>query len=599
LCSEENKYLHENDRLEVGTMATTHLMNTIKEAARRPGPTLLLHIYQVYQKLAKQWPGKEKDLLAPMRELYARSRQLTDWEKISSEEVLKFCAQETSRQKTALIQKKRMANAAARGTSFGGAPSQQTAQPTAAMTSQPSAGISPAELLNLRTHMLAYVSKLERFTADLAISSVSNLPPSVVADMVGLHWADQPREVTTLVQNLLTIGPQQLTQIGLSSTELTHILNFARYLSSVDLAPINLLVANQKKYEADITRKILAANRAGGSFGAKLGGSAAPGPPSSGLPPLKQTVPFKAKHESSPQVVQKCMQNAVQHALAKSSPSATEKSMAKYSQILGATGVTVTKPGQATASNVPRQATGGPAAAEGEPKSEKSSLLQSQSLSISKKFPHLTISSVDQNKMSTGTSNTNTGVSVSTPATKAPPAVTSNTSRPLAVKAFASLHADSTNINAGQSRQLPSAGKVPVASAGGSRSPALSASQHADGKSEQGPPAASISSRLPPALYGQNTGVKSQGLNAGSSGSLMAKPAPVAASSGKAPSNAPKGRPAAGKSSQQGARNVVSGGHGLVALRDFKAQVRVRTSVILIDFFHSFLDLPVRHGKVT
>jgi hypothetical protein len=592
VCLEENKYLHENDRLEVGTMATTHMMNTIKEAARRPNnppAPLLLDIYKIYQKLAKQWPGKEKDLVGPLRELYARHRrQLApagDWEKVPPEEILKFCAQELSRQKAALNLKKKMASAGARSaaqlpmlttfqqpTAAAMTPHQQSAaaasmsqqQSAAASTAQQSAaaGISPTELSNLRTHMLTYVGKFERFNADL--SSVSNnRPPSVVADMVGLSpWADQPREVTTLVQNLTALSPPQLTQLGLSSTELGHILAFARHLSSVDLAPIHLLVANQKKYEADTTRKILAANRAGGVF--------SPRTVIAGLPPVKQTVAFKAKHASSPDAVKKFLQKAAKkQTLATSSPSAGEQNVAKYSQLLGTTGVTITKPGQPTASNLPRPATAGTTGAAAVVSvSEKSSTVGShQGLTISKKFPHLTISSVDQtNKMMSSSASSTGGASAS--AASAPKAAPS--SRPLAVKAFASLHADSTNISAGPNIQQPG-GKVPSVAASNSRgSPVLTTG----GGQSQG---ATASNRSPAGLLGQSSGGKSQGANAaGISRSPMGKPQPAAVA-WKAQANSPKTGVLGKASQQQGTKNAMGGSHSLVALRDFKAQVRVRS----------------------
>jgi hypothetical protein len=371
------------------------------------------------------------------------------------------------------------------------------------------------------------------------------------------------------VQNLTALSPPQLTQLGLSSTELGHILAFARHLSSVDLAPIHLLVASQKKYEADTTRKILAANRAGGAFGPRTVTAAAPG-----LPHVKQTVAFKAKHASSPDAVKKFLQKAAKQTLATGSPKlATEQNVAKYSQMLGATGVTITKPGQPTASHLPRPAPAVTTAAAVVSVSEKSSAVGShQGLTISKKFPHLTISSVDQtNKMvSSSVSSTGGAGGSAAAAPKGAPA-----SRSLAVKAFASLHADSTNISAGPNVQQPGAGggKVPgVVTASNSRgSPALTTG----GGQSQGA-TASNSGRSPAVLLGQSSAGKSQGANAaGISRSPMGKPQPAAVA-WKAQSNSPKTGVAGKASQQQGAKNAMGGSHSLVALRDFKAQVRVR-----------------------
>jgi hypothetical protein len=458
-------------------MATTHLMNTIKEVSRRTtdeagSQATLLDVHKVYLKLIKQWPGKEKDLLGSMKELYAkmRGRPGTDADKIPAEEVVKFCAQEVAKQKAATSIKKKMAGsmlgrppAAAGqlnnpGVSGSGTQQQQSVQQQQQQQQQQAtvpqqqqqSSAALMEVLQQRAHILAYVAQMERFTADLAISSVSQLPASVVAGMVGLTWADQPRDLTALVSRLAALKPSQMARVGLSSTELGHILNFAKHFN-VELGNLAVLLTNQKRYESELTKKFLAASRAG-NF---MGGS------SSSMPPVKQTVPFKAKHEGSPHAVKKAVQQAVKNVLPTRSPvtsssTAAEKSgpgtmSAVYNQLLGNSGITITKPRVVAADIRPTGATAEKATGATAPTPPAAAVMKGLDM---KKFPHLTISSVDFSGKAASSGATTPTSSVAAPAVKTVPAVASSVataaaSRPLSVKSFASLHADSTNINTG------------------------------------------------------------------------------------------------------------------------------------------------------
>jgi hypothetical protein len=518
-------------------MATTHMMNTIKEMVRQASvelekahPTTLLEIYKIYQKLVKQWPGKEKEVLVPMKELYARTRERTDLEKIQPEEVLRFCGQEIAKQKVAVNQKKKLANASRTpgGVPFGpGGPSMRPQQQVAPQSA--TSVLAPMEVMQLRAQILTYVAKMERFTADLAMSSVNNLSTRVVAGMVGLSWADQPRDLAALVQKLTSLAPSQVAQVGLSSQELLLILNFAKHFS-IDLVPINALVTSQKKYESDFTKKILAANKAG-TFMNKSSGTATS---QAGLPPVKQTVPFKAKHDPSSQVVKKFMQNVLKNAVSNKSPVSTENSLAKFSEMLSSAGATLLKPGQQqVADRKPappetKSLAGGSASL-----SAASSV---QSLAISKKFPHLTISSVDKGKIASSASSPSAspsrGMSV-----KGPPATVHNATvtRPFGVKAFATLHADSTNIAGGESRS-------PAAVAG-----------YSSGK---GQTAASGETRSP---------VSRPSAAGGAAGMWKASAGTV----GRSPGN---------KSNQ--AKIALGGNQSIAALRDFKAQVKIQVQTL-------------------
>ena len=514
-------------------MATTHMMNTVKEMSRRTGgasSTALLEIYKVQLKLVKQWPGKEKDLLPPMRELYAKTRERTDWDKIPAEEVLKFCAQEVAKQKVATSVRKKMANAIGRPAassqfaSGGGFTTNPHQQPQPA----PQQMTAFMEVKQQRAQILAYVAKMERFTADLAISSVSQLPANVVAGMIGLNWADQPRELVALQGKLAGLKPSQLAQAGLSSSELLHILSFARHFN-MDLVHINTLVANQKKYESDFTKKFLAASRASTFVG---------------LPPVKQTVPFKAKHDASPHMARKSLQNVVKKVLPTKGHSPAESSLAKFNQMLGSSGVTVTKPGgPSTGPDTQPSATSASAS------SSSGAQTLVQSMDMSKKFPHLTISSVDPSKVAAATTFNS---SSSATETRAVPVAVATTSaaptvggRPIYIKSFASLHADSTNIS------------------GGDRSPA--------GKSNAAatPPPETNSAR--PVVMGSGRAGGFPGSN-GPKSSMSVKP--VAGAGARKMSMATgMGRPP-GAGNKKTNEVKLGQGKSIVALRDFKAQVK-------------------------
>ena len=79
--SEENKFLHESDRKEIVMVASTYLNTALKSIVarvdinkERQRPHESLEMYKRYQKLLKVWPGKEKDILVHMKELYAKIR---------------------------------------------------------------------------------------------------------------------------------------------------------------------------------------------------------------------------------------------------------------------------------------------------------------------------------------------------------------------------------------------------------------------------------------------------------------------------------------------------------------------------------------------
>ena len=73
-------------------------MTRVDVNKERQRPYESLEMYKRYQKLLKVWPGKEKDILVHMKELYAKIRgRLEEKDKITDSEVIKFCAQEASK----------------------------------------------------------------------------------------------------------------------------------------------------------------------------------------------------------------------------------------------------------------------------------------------------------------------------------------------------------------------------------------------------------------------------------------------------------------------------------------------------------------------
>ena len=106
--TEENKFLHESDRQDIVTMASTYLNTGVKAIVKnvdiekeRRKPTETLEIYKLFQKLQKTWPGKEKDVLVHMKELFALVKGREDRDRITDGEVVKFCALEASKARAA------------------------------------------------------------------------------------------------------------------------------------------------------------------------------------------------------------------------------------------------------------------------------------------------------------------------------------------------------------------------------------------------------------------------------------------------------------------------------------------------------------------
>ena len=95
------EFLHEPDRKEIVVVASTYLNTALKSIVsrvdvnkERQRPHESLEMYKCYQKILKVSPGKEKDILVHMKELYAKILgRLEEKDEISDSEVIQFCAQ--------------------------------------------------------------------------------------------------------------------------------------------------------------------------------------------------------------------------------------------------------------------------------------------------------------------------------------------------------------------------------------------------------------------------------------------------------------------------------------------------------------------------
>ena len=95
------EFLHEPDRKEIVVVASTYLNTALKSIVsrvdvnkERQRPHESLEMYKCYQKILKVSPGKEKDILVHMKELYAKILgRLEGKDEISDSEVIQFCAQ--------------------------------------------------------------------------------------------------------------------------------------------------------------------------------------------------------------------------------------------------------------------------------------------------------------------------------------------------------------------------------------------------------------------------------------------------------------------------------------------------------------------------
>ena len=239
--AEENKFIHESDRLEIGVMASTFLFNTIKSQTNSvcveketSKPTLIVDIYRIYQKLLKQWSGKEKEVMVSLKELYSKIKKKQETDKISNEEVLRFCAAE-ARGKT--IRQNQPAYAAAKTMSATSLTSNVTSNSTKSFAENSVVNSKSSNFSNLSSndrtgivkdlsHMSAYIQKICECINMFALN-IPNMTTKQVLGFNGLDSGEHASSVVVLFQNLCQLSRADLNAIGLDKTQITSLNMFA------------------------------------------------------------------------------------------------------------------------------------------------------------------------------------------------------------------------------------------------------------------------------------------------------------------------------------------------------------------------------------
>ena len=231
--SEENKFVHENDRLEVGTMANTYLFNSIKDKVanatverERSRPTVMLEIYRLYQKIAKQWPNKEKEVISHMKDLYAKVKgRVADRDKITNEEVLKFCSLEVGRQRTSHTSRVQVTATLPSSTAATQPPPVFTAaaKMTTVTVPPPNQIEATAALLKAASTDLEKILQFQ----EMAALSIPNMTHQQIAAVYEFDFNNGPRMVNGLFQMLKKLSQAQLRMLKCDTTKLTIVTQFA------------------------------------------------------------------------------------------------------------------------------------------------------------------------------------------------------------------------------------------------------------------------------------------------------------------------------------------------------------------------------------
>merc|ERR1719154_71944 len=420
--SSENKFLHESDRQEIVTGASTYLNTALRNIREkmdiekeRKKPLETLEVYKLYQKLGKIWDAKQKDIFIHLRDMYAAIKNKeADKEKITESEVLRFCSSETVRLRALANPKPQQSGAVAT----------QKGSGAAVASAVGPAGDKDAVASNLSSwqqwgQILADQQRMMQFQSLLSISSaLPNMTPKDMAAFCGLVESDLAG-LAAYTSNISTLSPSSLASMGITSSQLSSLAQIAS-LTGANPATISGQAAKQAQFEQEYLRHLIGGgkSRAASSMTStstqqkasitqkatitqktnqipKQGQKVQPG-----SLPVKQTVQFKSKQQQ--QVVQK--KNLSKVVGLSSKPSSP--TISSVAQKLGSSGVTISKPGTTTiqptsskpsSSNPKAQARNTPSPV------VRSSIPQGISITkqpknpnLSKKFPHLNITSIDQ-----------------------------------------------------------------------------------------------------------------------------------------------------------------------------------------------------------
>ena len=268
--SEENKFLHESDRKEIVMVASTYLNTALKSIVarvdinkERQRPHESLEMYKRYQKLLKVWPGKEKDILVHMKELYAKIRgRLDEKDKISDSEVIKFCAQEASKARALANQKlnpMQAGNKVVPGVS-GGATISKVA-PSATLQAEPKTAAATSAEWAQWSKVVADQQRMLQFQQMLAMApSLPNMTANDMASICGLKASDVAG-LREYMQGIMAMNCQQLAQLGITSSQLSSLALLSS-LTGVSQASVQAQARKQAEFEQNYLRDLIGGNTA-------------------------------------------------------------------------------------------------------------------------------------------------------------------------------------------------------------------------------------------------------------------------------------------------------------------------------------------------
>ena len=225
--SEENKFVHDSDRIEIKTIASTYLFNTIKAriaSADVDKTSLLLDLQKIYIKLIKQWNGKEKDVMLSMKELYCKIKGRSETDKISNEEVLRFCTTETKiRQGKAVpIPVQQQHNATAATSTTATKSSTLLISNQAKQTGSSGSTVSATarkDIIKDYSQISAYIQKICACMEAVALNQ-ANLTFKDILTYAGLKFEEQQVKMNSLLQQLCMMSKPELTAIAIDQNTL-------------------------------------------------------------------------------------------------------------------------------------------------------------------------------------------------------------------------------------------------------------------------------------------------------------------------------------------------------------------------------------------
>ena len=225
--SEENKFVHDSDRIEIKTIASTYLFNTIKAriaSADVDKTSLLLDLQKIYIKLIKQWNGKEKDVMLSMKEIYCKIKGRSETDKISNEEVLRFCTTETKiRQGKAVpIPVQQQHNATAATSTTATKSSTLLISNQAKQTGSSGSTVSATarkDIIKDYSQISAYIQKICACMDAVAMNQ-ANLTFKDILTYAGLKFEEQQVKMNSLLQQLCMMSKPELTAIAIDQNTL-------------------------------------------------------------------------------------------------------------------------------------------------------------------------------------------------------------------------------------------------------------------------------------------------------------------------------------------------------------------------------------------